>query len=138
MINIGVMLKTILNWFDNERAAQQQHSVEGGHIDLSRIIPFIALHVACLAVFYVGYSHTALLVMVISYLIRMFAITAFYHRFFSHKTFKTFPWVQVVFAIIGTTATQRGPLWWAAHHRAHHQHADTDEDLHSPVKRGFW
>lgn len=131
------MLKTILSWFDNERAAQQQHSVEGDHIDLSRIIPFIALHVACLAVFYVGYSHTALLVMVISYLIRMFAITAFFHRFFSHKTFKTFPWVQVVFAIIGTSATQRGPLWWAAHHRNHHRHSDQDADVHTPGK-GFW
>lgn len=131
------MKNFILKWFDNEQAASDQKGNDGEHIDLSRIIPFIAMHVACLAVFYVGYSHTALLVMCISYLVRMFAITAFFHRFFSHKSFKTFRWVQVTFAVIGTTATQRGPLWWAAHHRRHHCHADTASDVHTPDK-GFW
>ncbi|WP_154222350.1 acyl-CoA desaturase [Marinicella rhabdoformis] len=131
------MLNFILNWFDNEKAADHQKTDEGHRIDLSRIIPFIAMHVACLAVFYVGYSHAALIVMVVSYVLRMFAITAFFHRFFSHKAFKTFRWVQVTFAVIGTTATQRGPLWWAAHHRRHHSHADTEADVHTPSK-GFW
>ncbi|HDZ16046.1 MAG TPA: acyl-CoA desaturase, partial [Methylophaga aminisulfidivorans] len=68
--------------------------------------------------------------------IRMFAITAFYHRYFAHKSFETSRFCQFLFAVIGASATQRGPLWWAAHHRYHHRHADTDNDPHSP-KRGF-
>jgi stearoyl-CoA desaturase (delta-9 desaturase) len=68
----------------------------------------------------------------------MFAITAFYHRYFSHKSFKTNRVWQFVFAVLGNSATQRGPLWWAAHHRKHHKHSDEEADLHSPVKHGFW
>jgi stearoyl-CoA desaturase (delta-9 desaturase) len=67
----------------------------------------------------------------------MFAVTGFYHRYFSHRTFKTSrPW-QFVFAILGNTSVQRGPLWWAAHHRHHHRHADKEEDVHSPLRHGF-
>jgi stearoyl-CoA desaturase (delta-9 desaturase) len=40
-------------------------------------------------------------------------------------------------AFIGTTAAQKGPLWWAGHHRNHHRFADTEGDVHSPQK-GFW
>jgi stearoyl-CoA desaturase (delta-9 desaturase) len=69
--------------------------------------------------------------------IRMFAITGFYHRYFSHKTFRTSRFVQCLFAMIGATAVQRGPLWWAAHHRGHHMHSDTTEDKHSPKEHGF-
>jgi len=106
-------------------------------IDWARIIPFIMLHVFCLAVFFVGFSWFAVAVMVGFYLLRMFAITAFYHRYFSHKAFKTSRAVQFVFALIGVMSTQNGPLWWAAHHRSHHRHADQPQDLHSP-RHGFW
>ncbi|BFN14294.1 hypothetical protein MspRI1_23050 [Marinobacter sp. RI1] len=68
----------------------------------------------------------------------MFAITGFYHRYFSHKTFKTSRPAQFVFAVLGASAAQRGPLWWAAHHRHHHQHSDNEQDLHSPHQGGFW
>ncbi|MDX5385933.1 MAG: acyl-CoA desaturase [Alteromonadaceae bacterium] len=68
----------------------------------------------------------------------MFAITGFYHRYFSHKTFKTSRAAQFVFAVLGASSAQRGPLWWAAHHRHHHQHSDNAEDLHSPHHGGFW
>jgi stearoyl-CoA desaturase (delta-9 desaturase) len=106
-------------------------------IDWLRIIPFILLHVSCLAVFFVGFSWFAVAVMFGFYLLRMFAITAFYHRYFSHKAFKTSRAVQFIFALIGTMSTQNGPLWWAAHHRNHHRHADKPGDLHSP-RDGFW
>jgi stearoyl-CoA desaturase (delta-9 desaturase) len=66
----------------------------------------------------------------------MFALTGFYHRYFAHKAFRASRGVQFVFALIGATCVQRGPLWWAAHHRNHHRHADTELDLHSP-RRGF-
>ena len=67
----------------------------------------------------------------------MFAITAFYHRYFSHRTFRASRPVQFLFALIGASSAQRGPLWWAAHHRNHHRHADTHGDPHSPTHRGF-
>jgi hypothetical protein len=72
------------------------------------------------------------------YLVRMFGITAFYHRYFSHRTFRTGRVMQFVGAVLGAAATQRGPLWWAAHHRQHHRHSDTDQDAHSPHAHGFW
>jgi stearoyl-CoA desaturase (delta-9 desaturase) len=67
----------------------------------------------------------------------MFAITAGYHRYFAHRSFRTNRPVQFALALLGTTAVQKGPLWWAAHHRAHHRYSDTDRDVHSPQK-GFW
>jgi stearoyl-CoA desaturase (delta-9 desaturase) len=67
----------------------------------------------------------------------MFAITGFYHRYFSHKTFKTSRPVQFIFAVLGNSSMQRGPLWWAANHRHHHKHSDHEEDIHSPVISGF-
>lgn len=106
-------------------------------VDWARIIPFILLHISCLAVFFVGVSWFAVMVMIVFYLLRMFAITAFYHRYFSHKAFKTSRAVQFIFALIGVMSTQNGPLWWAAHHRYHHRHADKAGDLHSP-RDGFW
>ena len=72
------------------------------------------------------------------YLVRMFAITGFYHRYFSHKTFKTSRFWQFILAVFGNSSVQRGPLWWAAHHRHHHRYADQDEDPHSPSRYGFW
>jgi stearoyl-CoA desaturase (delta-9 desaturase) len=106
-------------------------------VDWVRIVPFILLHLSCLAVFFVGVSWFAVIVMIVFYFLRMFAITAFYHRYFSHKAFKTSRPVQFIFALIGVMSTQNGPLWWAAHHRNHHRHADKPGDLHSP-RDGFW
>ncbi|MDH4172803.1 MAG: acyl-CoA desaturase, partial [Betaproteobacteria bacterium] len=69
--------------------------------------------------------------------LRMFAITAFYHRYFSHRAFRTSRVMQFVFALLGASAVQRGPLWWASHHRHHHAHADRPEDSHSALQHGF-
>ena len=105
-------------------------------IDWLRIVPFIGLHAACFGALAVGVSATALAVAAASYLLRAFAVSAFYHRCFSHRAFRTGRVTQFVFAALGAAATQRGPLWWAAHHRLHHAKADTDADPHSP-RRGF-
>ncbi|HUR81955.1 MAG TPA: acyl-CoA desaturase [Thermoanaerobaculia bacterium] len=104
----------------------------------SRVVPFVLIHLPCVAVFWVGVSRTAVAVCAAMYVVRMFGITAFYHRYFSHRAYKTSRAMQFVAAVIGNAAAQRGPLWWAAHHRYHHQHADTPEDLHSPRQSGFW
>jgi len=68
----------------------------------------------------------------------MWAITAGYHRYFAHRSFKTSRAFQFVLAFLGTSAVQNGPLWWASWHRSHHRHSDTPDDAHSPVQRGFW
>jgi stearoyl-CoA desaturase (Delta-9 desaturase) len=72
------------------------------------------------------------------YFIRMFAVTGIYHRYFSHKTYSTSRRGQFLLALFGSTTVQRGPLWWAYHHRHHHQHSDEAEDAHSPHVHGFW
>jgi stearoyl-CoA desaturase (delta-9 desaturase) len=71
------------------------------------------------------------------YALRMFAVTAFYHRYFAHRAFKTSRALQLLFALLGASAVQRGPLWWAAHHRHHHAHSDRPGDAHSPRQHGF-
>jgi stearoyl-CoA desaturase (delta-9 desaturase) len=106
-------------------------------VDWMRIVPFILMHVACLAVFWVGVSATAVAVAVALYVLRMFAITGFYHRYFSHRSFRTSRWLQFLFGLIGASSVQRGPLWWAAHHRHHHAYSDRAEDPHSPRHKGF-
>lgn len=102
-----------------------------------RWIPLIFMHSVCLGVFFVGASAAAVLMAVALYFVRMFAITGFYHRYFSHRTFKTSRVAQFIFAVMGLTAVQRGPLWWAAHHRNHHQYSDKEGDPHSAKLYGF-
>lgn len=123
----------ISNWFDNTNTSTDNSN----RIDWYRIVPFILVHLAALAVFWVGFSWIAFWTAVGLYLLRMFAITGFYHRYFSHRNFKTSRPVQFLFAFIGATSAQRGPLWWASHHRAHHVNSDTEKDIHSPAQQGF-
>ncbi|CAA9891470.1 Fatty-acid desaturase [Candidatus Methylobacter favarea] len=126
----------LLSWFDNSNIKEADNV--GEVIDWMRVIPFILIHLACLLVFIVGWSPVALWVAAVSYLIRMFGITAFYHRYFSHKAFKTSRFCQFLFALLGATATQRGPIWWASHHRRHHIYSDQEKDTHSPRKGFLW
>jgi stearoyl-CoA desaturase (delta-9 desaturase) len=96
------------------------------------------MHLACFAVIWVGISWVAVLVALIAYVVRMFAITGLYHRYFSHRSFKTSRLGQFIFGVLGASAVQRGPIWWAAHHRHHHAHSDQPGDIHSPSQKGFW
>ena len=100
-------------------------------------IPYLAVHAGCLAVFWVGISWIAVACAVLLYLARMFFITAFYHRYFSHRSFRTSRVFQFIGAVGGCAALQRGPIWWAAHHRHHHCTSDTELDRHSPREKGF-
>ena len=131
--------RSLTAWVDTSQADLTSVPAGRAHqVDYTRVLPFIALHLACFAVFWVGVSWVAVAVFAFSYLVRMFAITAFYHRYFSHRAFKASRPVQFVFAIIGASATQRGPLWWAAHHRRHHKQADRNGDPHTPRKGLLW
>jgi stearoyl-CoA desaturase (delta-9 desaturase) len=89
-------------------------------------------------VIWVDWSVFAVGVAVFLYALRMFAITGFYHRYFSHKSFRTSRPVQLIFAVLGASAVQRGPLWWASMHRHHHISSDLVEDAHSPGQHGFF
>ena len=133
------MVKSLMRWVDSwsSPVGTQINLSANKHIQWLRILPFIMLHIACLAVFWVGVSWFSLLFMLLFYLIRMFSITAFFHRYLSHKTFQTSRVVQFIFILIGTMSAQRGPLWWTAHHRYHHRFTDTQQDPHSST-HGFW
>lgn len=124
-------------WFDAD-AADIVPGQNGKRIDWLRVVPFVLMHLACFAVVWVGWSPIAVVVAIALYVIRMFAITAFYHRYFSHRAFRTGRAAQLVFAVLGASAVQRGPIWWAAHHRHHHAHADEQADVHSPKHGFFW
>src|SRR5262245_24932294 len=101
-------------------------------------MPFIFLHVGCLLAFCTGVSAVSIAVCFAMYGLRMFGITAGYHRYFSHRSFRTSRVFQFVLGLLGAAAAQKGPLWWASHHRRHHAASDTHADVHSPVVRGFW
>ena len=133
-MKLSSWIRILRTWFDADFA--ESHLKHSG-LDWYRIAPFVLLHLGCLAVFWVGVSPIALEIMALTYTVRMFAITGFYHRYFSHKTFQTYRICQFLFAILGASAAQRGPLWWASHHRSHHRHADTPQDPHSPHHKGF-
>ncbi len=99
---------------------------------------FIAMHVACFAAIWTGVTASAVALAITLYVVRMFGVTAGYHRYFSHRTFKTSRVMQFLLAFLAQTTAQKGTLWWAAHHRHHHRHSDTENDVHSPLHGGFW
>ncbi len=102
-------------------------------------VPFWGVHLtALIGAIYLGISWVAIAWLVPTFFIRMFGITAGYHRYFSHRAYKTSRPMQFLIALLGVTCVQKGPLWWASHHRRHHKYSDEPEDVHSPRQRGFW
>lgn len=129
--------KRLLRWLDSSVPQHNAEETLENKVDWLRVLPFVGLHLACLGVIWVGWSWFAIAFAIALYGIRMFAVTGFYHRYFSHKAFRTSRFLQFIFALIGSTAVQRGPLWWASQHRHHHVNSDQQEDAHSPVQHGF-
>ena len=101
-------------------------------------LPFFGVHLVALSAFFVGFRWRDVAVCVALYYVRMFFVVTGYHRYFSHRSYKTGRVYQLLLAVACTTSAQKGPLWWAAHHRHHHRASDQVEDLHSPLQRGFW
>lgn len=128
--------QTLRKWVVNDNQVPGDHIPD--QIDWLRAVPFLLMHLGCLLVFWVGYSKVAIVTGVVLYFVRLFSIGAFYHRYFSHKTYQTNRFWQFIFALMGGMAAQRGPLWWSSHHRQHHLCTDLPEDVHSPVQHGFW
>jgi len=136
---ISRLVRSATLWFDASAVATPSAGrVAVKRVEWLRVAPFIGMHAMCLGVFVVGWNAGAVATAFALYVVRMFAITGFYHRYFSHRTFRTSRAAQFVFALVGASSTQRGPLWWAAHHRKHHRHSDTELDVHSPRHHGFW
>jgi len=105
--------------------------------DLALAARFVTLHIASLSAFLVPIDASLAAWFAGSYLIRMFGVTAGYHRYFSHRSYKLGRVAQFGLAVLAQTSGQKGVLWWAAHHRHHHRHADGPSDVHSP-REGFW
>ncbi len=116
---------------EQERPAERR-------IDILKSTPFFAVHaVAVAGVLYLGWSWRGFALAVALYYVRMFFVTGGYHRYFSHRTFKTSRAMQLVFALGAMSSSQKGVLWWAAHHRVHHKHSDQPGDVHSALRDGF-
>jgi stearoyl-CoA desaturase (Delta-9 desaturase) len=100
--------------------------------------PFFLVHAVALATpFFAPFAWKWVLLAAATYAVRMFAITAGYHRYFAHRSYRTSRAFQLLLAVLGASATQKGPLWWAAHHRDHHRYSDGPLDVHSPARSGF-
>jgi stearoyl-CoA desaturase (delta-9 desaturase) len=113
---------------------RQEHSDD---IAYPSSIAFLLIHLGCFAVFWTGLTPRAVELGLVLYLLRIFAVGAGYHRYFAHRAFRTSRVFQFCLAFLAQTSAQRGILWWAAKHRRHHKHSDTEFDVHSPVQRGF-
>ncbi len=100
-------------------------------------IPFFLIHLLPFLAYFTGISTRAVVLGLALFWIRIFFVTAGYHRYFAHRSYKLARVPQFLLAFGTTTTAQKGPLWWAAHHRSHHRNSDTEDDVHSPQK-GFW
>jgi stearoyl-CoA desaturase (delta-9 desaturase) len=120
------------------RITQRAPAADDEKIDLIACVPFFALHLTVFFVLWSGTSWIAVTACFVFFFLRLFALTGGYHRYFSHRSYKTSRVFQFLLALLGASAAQNGPLWWAGHHRQHHRYSDTDQDVHSPVVRSFW
>jgi stearoyl-CoA desaturase (Delta-9 desaturase) len=112
---------------------------DGEHVDIiyPSTIPFILIHLSAFAAIWTGVTWQALAICFTLYWLRIFAIGAGYHRYFSHRAYSTSRAFQFVLAVLCQSTTQKSVLWWASKHRHHHLHSDTVEDVHSPRHKGF-
>ena len=106
--------------------------------DWNTNLPFLGIHIGCFLILWTGIDLFSAGLGLITLLVRMFGLTGGYHRYFCHRSFKTTRLFQFVLAVLGAAAAQKGPLWWAGHHRHHHRHSDTASDVHPPGVKGFY
>ena len=99
---------------------------------------FFIMHLLPLLSIYTGIEKRHLIYLLLHYVVGMLAIILGYHRYFSHHTFRMNRFFQFILAFLAQSTAQKGVLWWASHHRVHHKHSDTPQDLHSPRQNGFW
>jgi stearoyl-CoA desaturase (delta-9 desaturase) len=98
----------------------------------------VMFHILALGPLFTGVTWEGVAIGVVLYSIRMFGTTGVYHRYFSHRTYKTSRWFQFVLLCLASTSLQRGAIWWATHHRDHHKNSDHLGDAHSPRLYGAY
>jgi stearoyl-CoA desaturase (delta-9 desaturase) len=125
---------------NEHRAPARPPAAEQDHDDFMypAVVPFVLVHLACLAAFWTGITWTAVALCIGLYWVRIFGVGAGYHRYFSHRSYSTSRAFQFALALLSQSTTQKSVLWWAAKHRHHHLHSDTELDVHSPRHRGFF
>ena len=113
---------------------------DGEHDDIiyPAAIPFVLVHLACIGAIWTGVTWQSVAICAALYWLRIFAIGAGYHRYFSHRAYTTSRAFQFVLAVLSQSTAQKSVLWWAAKHRHHHLHSDTEHDVHSPRHKGFF
>jgi stearoyl-CoA desaturase (Delta-9 desaturase) len=100
------------------------------------IVPLLALAVAIPVAWGGFFGWSDLVLMVVFYSITAAGITAGFHRYFTHGSFKARPWLRITLAIAGSLAIE-GPVdRWVADHRKHHAFSDKEGDPHSPWRYG--
>ncbi|MBI4979359.1 MAG: acyl-CoA desaturase [Spirochaetes bacterium] len=135
---ISFLKSLFVTWFSSDYSVLADVPADNKKgIDWAAAAPFILFHLMCFGIIWVGWSPFAVIFAAAFYVVRMFGITAFYHRYFAHRAFKSNRFFTFLFAFLGCSAMQKGPLWWAAIHRHHHIYADTKDDIHSPKIHGF-
>ncbi len=122
---------------DGAHALPSRGASRWRQVDVPGSVALVSIHALCLAAPFTGVSAAALVAAALVYWTQIFGVSAGYHRYFAHRTFRTSRAFQFVLAWLGATSAQMGPLWWASFHRRHHQHSDEPEDVHSPRQHGF-
>lgn len=121
-----------------ETVADHRPGDEHDDIIYPSAIPFVLVHLACFAAIWTGITWQAVALGIGLYWLRIFGIGAGYHRYFAHRAYSTSRAFQLVLAVLSQSTAQKSVLWWAAKHRHHHLHSDTELDIHSPRHKGFF
>lgn len=100
------------------------------------LLPLAGLVMAIVLLWGIAFEWVYLGLLVGLYVLTALGVTVGYHRFFTHKSFKTPRFVGVTLAVLGSMAVEGPVLRWVATHRKHHQHSDQEEDPHSPHGHG--
>lgn len=76
--------------------------------------------------------------LLVSYFLVGFSVTAGYHRLFAHRGYQSHPVVQAFYLFFGAMALQNSVLHWASDHRTHHRYVDREWDPYSIHRGGLW
>jgi len=85
----------------------------------------------------VGISWVDLAALIGTWIAIGLSVTAGYHRLFTHRAYSAAAPVRAAFAVLGAAALENNVIAWAAAHRFHHRHVDTEEDPYNP-QEGFF
>ncbi|HTX47107.1 MAG TPA: fatty acid desaturase [Solirubrobacteraceae bacterium] len=96
------------------------------------VLPFVGVVVAIVLLWNHGVDAIDLGILGVMYLVTAVGVTVGYHRLLTHRAFRTYPWLERTFAVMGSLSVQGSVLDWVADHRKHHAHTDAEGDPHSP------